>query len=108
MIKTWRLRPATNQAELDLSPALLRQLLANRNLSSRSEAEKFLAPDYERDLHDPFLMTDMDRAVERILNAVKNNEKIAIYADYDADGVPGAAIITSFFNQIGFKNFLVC
>lgn len=107
MIKTWRVRPTTSEAEFNYPSALLRQLLAGRNLASHDEAERFLVPDYERDLHDPFLMKDMDRAVERILKAVGSGEKIAIYADYDADGVPGATIISSFFNQIGFKNFLV-
>ncbi|MEK7585101.1 MAG: single-stranded-DNA-specific exonuclease RecJ [Patescibacteria group bacterium] len=107
MIKTWRVRPTTSETEFNYPSALLRQLLVGRGLASHDEAEKFLNPDYERDLHDPFLMTDMDRAVERIMKAIKKNEKIAIYADYDADGVPGAAIVSSFFNQIGFENFLV-
>ncbi len=112
MIKTWKPRLSAgqaqfNEAKIDHPSALLRQLLSGRNLSNQEEAERFLNPDYERDLHDPFLMKDMDRAVERILEAIKAGEKIAIYADYDADGVPGATVIASFFNQIGFKNFLV-
>ncbi|MBI2481967.1 MAG: single-stranded-DNA-specific exonuclease RecJ [Candidatus Vogelbacteria bacterium] len=61
-----------------------------------------LVPDYERDLLDPFLFKGMDKAVERILTALTNKEKIIIFGDYDADGVPATALLASFFNQIGF------
>ena len=64
-----------------------------------------LVPDYERDIHDPFLMPDMDKAVKRVLKAVKTDERVMIFADYDADGVPGASVLATFFNKIGFTNF---
>jgi single-stranded-DNA-specific exonuclease len=66
-----------------------------------------LVPDYERDVHDPFLMQDMKKAVTRILKAVEKDERVMIFADYDADGVPGAAILSIFFNKIGFTNFSI-
>lgn len=66
-----------------------------------------LIPNYERDIHDPFLMLNMARVVERVLGAIKSEEKIAIFADYDADGVPAAAILTEFFKKINFTNFVV-
>lgn len=103
MKKSWRPR-VTNP---NVSSDLLRQLLATRGLMEQTEVDNFLTPDYERDLHDPFLMLDMKRAVTRIMVAIKNNERIAIFADYDADGVPGAALVASFFKQINFKNFTV-
>ncbi len=61
-----------------------------------------LKPDYEHDLPDPFLFKGMEQAVARILTAIKNKERIIIFGDYDADGVPATAILASFFNQIGF------
>lgn len=62
---------------------------------------------YEQDLFDPFLLKDMDKAVKRLLKAVEKNEKIMIFADYDADGVPGAAVLATFFKKIGYQNFTV-
>ncbi|MBI2100199.1 MAG: DHH family phosphoesterase, partial [Candidatus Vogelbacteria bacterium] len=62
-------------------------------------------PDYARDLHDPFLFKDMDKAAARILAAIAAGEKIVIFGDYDADGVPGSAILALFFNEIGFTNY---
>ncbi|HEY4508526.1 MAG TPA: single-stranded-DNA-specific exonuclease RecJ, partial [Candidatus Paceibacterota bacterium] len=55
--------------------------------------------------HDPFLMKDMEKAVERILKAVKDDKRIAIFSDYDADGIPGAVVLHDFFKRIGHLNF---
>ncbi|MEI6528339.1 MAG: single-stranded-DNA-specific exonuclease RecJ [bacterium] len=87
-------------------PELLKRLLLNRGIETREAAEAFLQPDYERDLNDPFLLPDMDKAVERILNAIAGDEKIAIYSDYDADGIPGGVILHDFFKKIGYENFI--
>ncbi len=84
---------------------LLRTILEKRDIKSPAEAEVFLNPDYERDLHDPFLMKDMDRACARLLQAIENKEKIAIYADYDCDGIPGAVIIRDLLGLIGHENY---
>ena len=83
---------------------LLRTLLENRGIKTAEEAEKFLNPDYARDLHDPFLLPDMEKAVVRIFEATEAREKIAVFADYDCDGLPGAAILHDFFRQIGHTN----
>ena len=72
---------------------------------SAEEAEKFLAPHYENHSHDPFSMKDMEKAVERILRAMRNNERVAIFSDYDADGIPGAVVLHDFFKKIGYGNF---
>ena len=86
-------------------PELLKILLLNRGIKDKAEAEAFLNPDYERDLHDPFLLLDMDKAVERILQAIEKKEKIVIYSDYDADGIPGGVILHDFLQKIGYENF---
>lgn len=99
--------PETVTNELSIYPELMRSLLFYRGIDSAVAAEKYLNPDFENDAHDPFLMKDMDKAVARILLAIENKEKIIIYSDYDADGVPGAVALSDFFKKIGHKNFEV-
>src|SRR3989344_911249 len=84
---------------------LLRTLLWSRGIKTEKEAEIFLNPAYERDLHDPFLMKGMREAVKRINEALQNKEKIVVYGDYDCDGTSAAAILADFFHQIDYKNF---
>ena len=85
---------------------LVRSLLYARGLSDTSLAQRFLFPDYTAGIHDPFLMKDMKKVVDRILKAVLNNEKIGIYSDYDADGIPGAVVLHDFFKKINYTNFV--
>jgi len=84
---------------------ITQKLLYNRGILNEESAENFFNPNYERDLGDPFLLKDIKKGVSRVLKAIKNNEKILIYSDYDADGIPGAVILHDFFKQIGFENF---
>lgn len=84
---------------------LVEHLLFHRGVETAEDTDKFLNPDYERHTHDPFLMKDMERAVERILRAVQNNERMAVFSDYDADGIPGAVVLHDFFKKIGYADF---
>ncbi len=84
---------------------LLREILSKRGITDETQAEIFLNPDYERDLHDPFLMRDMERACVRIFEAIEAKEKILIYADYDCDGIPGAVILQDLFKLLKYENF---
>lgn len=86
---------------------LLQALLAKRGITTDEEASVFLNPDYTRDLFDPFLMRDMEKACVRIYEAMEAGEKIVIYADYDCDGIPGAVILSSLFKKINYSNFEV-
>jgi single-stranded-DNA-specific exonuclease len=102
-------RPAADpiaSAELAGYPPLVRHLLYHRGITTKNAADNFLNPDYERGIHDPFLMKDMEKAVGRILSAIEKGEKIVIYSDYDADGIPGGVIVHDFFKKIGFNNFI--
>jgi single-stranded-DNA-specific exonuclease len=83
---------------------LLEKLLEKRGIQGKEAIENFLNPKYERDILDPFLMRDMHKSCERILEAIKNNEKILIYADYDCDGIPGAVILNDLFEKLEYKN----
>ncbi len=86
---------------------LLRTLLEKRGVTDEAQADIFLNPDYKRDLHDPFLMMDMDRACTRLYDGIEAKEKIVIYADYDCDGIPGAVILNDLFKLVGYKNYEV-
>ena len=84
------------------SEQIIEKILENRGIS-KEDALAFLNPDYENQ-HDPFLLPDMNLAVERLLRAHKNQEKITIYGDYDVDGVSASTIILDAFEKFGFEN----
>lgn len=85
----------------------LNQILIKRGFTDEEEIAKFLNPNYETDMFDPFLMRDMDKSISRIKEAIKENQKIVIYADYDCDGIPGAVILSDLFKKIKYENFEV-
>jgi len=85
--------------ELTISPVLT-EILVSRGIDSYEKARSYFRPSIE-DLHDPGLMDGMGSAVARIARAVANNEKIAVYGDYDVDGTNGAALIWSFLSKTG-------
>ncbi|MCL2597551.1 MAG: single-stranded-DNA-specific exonuclease RecJ [Paludibacter sp.] len=90
--------------QLSINPILAR-LLVQRGINTYEQARKFFRPSLD-DLHDPFLMADMNAAVERLTVALHNNEKILIYGDYDVDGTTSVAMVylflTNYSTQIGF------
>lgn len=92
------------QEVLGVDEAIAR-LLAQREINDFEQAKEFFRPSLDN-LHDPFLMKDMDRAVQRILEAVSRNEKIMIYGDYDVDGTTSVALVASYLRTF-YGNFLV-
>ena len=74
------------------------ELLAQRGISTIEEADKFFHPSL-KDLHDPFLMPDMDRAVERLNLAMGRKEKIMVYGDYDVDGTTAVALVYKYLRN---------
>jgi single-stranded-DNA-specific exonuclease len=85
------------QTRLGIHPILC-QLLVNRGIDTFDKAKKFFRPSLD-DLHDPFLMKDMDRAVESILSCMQQGGKIMIYGDYDVDGTTSVALMYSFLSD---------
>jgi len=86
---------------------IIDQLLYNRGVfKEKDEAlEKlFFNPNFDKDLGDPFLLTGMRKAVDRIQISVKQKETVGIFADYDADGIPAAALLYKAFKKIGIKS----
>lgn len=93
--RTWKIR---NE---ELKTPLLERLLKNRGLESPEKINDFLYPDRGRDFHDPFLMEDMKKAVERIGVAIEKKERIMIFGDYDVDGITGSAILIRTLKKLG-------
>lgn len=88
-------------AELGCSPIVAR-MLATRGLTDARQARDFLAPDLSQ-LHDPGLLPDIEKAVERIRAAMGAGERVLVYGDFDADGVTATALLLRFFRLIGIE-----
>ena len=86
-------------AELGL-PKSQCQLLFNRGLATRSAAQSFLSPN-SSDSHDPWLMPDMDTAVERLTRAIRQDELIGVFGDFDIDGISGTAVMMTALRDLG-------
>lgn len=89
-------------AALRIEPTLA-ELLVQRGIYTYEAAHSFFRPSLDA-LHDPFLMKDMDKAVKRIVQALKDNEKIMVYGDYDVDGTTAVALVFTFLQEIGHTN----
>ena len=106
--RQWNLRPAADQdtvsrlsAELGVD-RVLAELLVQRGVKTFDEARSFFRPSLDH-LHDPFLMKDMDKAVDRIHTALQGKEKILVYGDYDVDGTTAVAQVVTFLGRFSDK-----
>ena len=103
--KIWKLREGADadnvrqlSSELGVDPVLA-ELLVQRGVHTFEQARSFFRPSLD-DLHDPFLMTDMDKAVERVHRAVASGEKILVYGDYDVDGTTAVSLVYTFLRRM--------
>ena len=100
----WILKSGADQSKVDRLAAevgidkVLAQLLVERGVETFEQARSFFRPSLQ-DLHDPFLMKDMDVAVERLHKAIASGEKILVYGDYDVDGTTAVALVYSFIHR---------
>lgn len=92
--------------ELCAYSTFLQTLLYRRGIETARQASAFLNPSYDEHLHDPFLLHDMEAAVVRVMNALQAQETIAVYSDYDCDGIPGAVVLHDFLTAIGYEKFI--
>ena len=103
--RAWQLLPPADREELeslgDLSP-LIAQLLRNRGVTSREEAHVFLHPQPMAQ-HNPLRLPNAEAAVERIASAIEGQETIAIFGDFDADGVTSAALLMEGMRALGAR-----
>ena len=97
----WTLKPIPEKSRVQqLSESLgvdlpIARLLVQRGIENFDQAKDFFRPQLQ-DLHDPFLMKDMDKAVARIQRALSNKERILVYGDYDVDGTTSVALLASY------------
>ena len=107
MGKKWKYDENENkQEELKLQQkyglnSLISKILANRGITVQN-AEIFLNPN-RHDFHNPFEMPDMEKAVQRIIQAIENKEKTIIFGDYDVDGITSSTVLKSFFKERGLE-----
>ena len=103
--KIWKLREGADadnvrqlSSELGVDPVLA-ELLVQRGVRTFEQARAFFRPSLD-DLHDPFMMTDMDKAVERVHSAIECGEKILVYGDYDVDGTTAVSLVYTFLHRL--------
>ena len=110
MIKNWQIIE-NSEEQLDLIEkikkeynlnTLLATILVNRNIITSEQIRLFLEPN-RNDFHDPFLITDMKIAIDRIIKAIERKERVTIYGDYDVDGITSITVLNSFFKDLGLE-----
>lgn len=104
MEKRWKISEADENKVAELQQSLsinssLSKILVQRGIDTFEKAKDYFRPQLSQ-LHDPFLMKDMEKAVRRILSAINNNEKILVFGDYDVDGTTSVAIMYRFLKKI--------
>src|SRR5512143_1116890 len=105
--KRWQMQPERPEQVRELSarvgvPLLVARLLLNRGLSGAEEIQAFLDPSLER-LYPPFGLADLETAATRLGQAVRRGEPVAIYGDYDADGITATAVLQQLFTELGLN-----
>ncbi|PID61266.1 MAG: single-stranded-DNA-specific exonuclease RecJ [Ignavibacteriae bacterium] len=109
--KKWTLKePPEHNSVLALADSLnismvLSELLIQRGITNFFEAKKFFRPNLD-ELHDPYLMDDMEKAATRVINAITNNERICVFGDYDVDGTCSASLMYLFLKELGANVFV--
>ena len=99
---------STKREALRAYDDLTAALLSRRGISTAEEAEAFLSPSYDTQIGDPMLMKDMKKAVGRITDALTAGERLAVWSDYDCDGIPGGVVLHDFFKKAdtNFINYI--
>jgi single-stranded-DNA-specific exonuclease len=111
MDKKWKIKTSTvifsEEIKKEYHPLIL-ELLAKRGIKTEKEIKQYFQADYDIDLSDPLKVVGMKKAVERIIKAHERKEKIAIYGDYDADGVSSSAVLYEVLTSLNFSKETLC
>ncbi len=106
MAKRWVVKPPVAKEWRERFPQveeIVLQLMLDRGINTQEAMDEFLNPDYIADIHDPFLFTGMKKAVARLFKAIKDEQLVLIYGDYDADGVSGSVILANILKELGSR-----
>ncbi len=100
--------PDTLRTELSEYDDFIAALLARRGVTTKEEALVFLSPSYDEHIHDPLLLKNMPEAAARLARAITTNEHIAVWSDYDCDGIPGGVVLHDFLKkaEANFENYI--
>ncbi len=102
----WPEIPADVRKQLIEYSDLSARLLHGRGIGTAEEARAFLKPDFSSS-HDPFLLKDAEKAADRIISAIKKDERIVVYSDYDMDGIPAGAMFHDFSRESAIRIFTI-
>lgn len=106
MAKSWHVSPKIESIATEKFPeinAVILQLLFNRGLKTQEDIDQFLHPDFDAHLYDPYIFTDMAKAVSRLFDAMSRGEKVMVYGDYDADGVCSTVVMHETLKGLGLE-----
>ena len=106
MNKIWKINKKAPKNFFEKFPEyskLTLQLLWDRGLRNQKTIDEFFSPDYDQDLHDPFLLKNVKLLIKRINQAAKKKEKVVIFADYDADGICGGVILSEILKSVNIE-----
>jgi single-stranded-DNA-specific exonuclease len=103
MTRNWKPRSGVAEPALALpdADAVFEELLRLRGITTAEDRERFLTPDYDRDLHDPFLFAHMERVMDRLRIAKESGERIGIFGDFDADGITSTILLSEGLAKLG-------
>lgn len=104
MQKKWKIKnsPKSNFKKSKFN-SIIENLLAQRGIKTEKDAEKFLNPDYEKGLHDPFLFWDMQKVIDRLRQAQEKKETVGVFGDHDVDGVTSSVLMAEVLEKLGLK-----
>jgi len=108
---SWKIKNKKELFPIDLKEKysqIILNLLANRGIKNADEIKKYFDFDYYSDLGNPFDIIGMEKAVDRVIQAKEKKEKVAIFGDYDADGVSASAVLYEAFASLNFDNNVIC
>ncbi|MGB3073264.1 MAG: single-stranded-DNA-specific exonuclease RecJ, partial [Candidatus Moraniibacteriota bacterium] len=106
MKRAWKEKPGFIRFTAPEGPSSIAHHLLRQRGVTEADLKRFISPDYDRDLHDPFLFRDMDKVVSRLDEARTRGERVGVLGDFDADGVTSSVIIREVLGALGIESVI--